>query len=148
MHGWLGEYSLRTFINEHRDAFSSVPFVWICSVDSSPVPAMPWVRRRISLQKNWAISEDPLIISGADLVGLSNEVFTGFDEIWLMSTVTRFSPEQAVPLQSSRRFGDEPPPGLTEWMTVSSFEAGFGDGDGLNYVVKVGPLAIALGFAT
>src|SRR4051794_2528830 len=83
--GWLPEASIRKLVESKRDVFASLPFVLISSVDSTveQIAEMPWARDERKARQGWALSVDPLVISGLELARIADSLFYGFDEIWI-----------------------------------------------------------------
>jgi hypothetical protein len=75
-----------------------------------------------------------LAIAVADLLALQeqDEIFTGFDEVWLFESVPPSPKPSGIRLTSDKVL-TAPPPGLSEWMSDTDCKAGLGDGDGLNF---------------
>ena len=107
----------------------------VSSIDSdSAVSEMPWVRRHLDRDASWAISTDPLVISGDRLLAAAQEdnIFNGFDEIWVPERVPASPPPSYVSLVAPNVF-DVLPRDIGEWLSQSGYRLGLGDGDGLNY---------------
>ena len=121
-----------------------LPLVLVSSIDSDrAVSEMPWVRRHLDRDASWAISTDPLVISGDRLLAAAQEdnVLNGFDEIWVPENLPLSAPPEEAYLVAPRMFDMTLPDEVRDWMQKSGWRLGLGDGDGLNYVVSDLPLA-------
>jgi len=72
-------------------------------------------------------------------------MFTGFDELWLMTEWNEeFEPFPARITTDVANFGDGPPLGLEEWMFDTRCLLALGDGTGLNFATLDADLAARL----
>jgi hypothetical protein len=143
-YGWLPDLTLGEFLEHQRRAVARLRLVLLSSIDSdSAVSEMPWVRRHLDRDAAWAISTDPLVISGDRLLAAAQEdnIFNGFDEIWVPKHLPVSAPPVEANLVAPRMFGVSLPDEVRDWMEKSGWRLGLGDGDGLNYVVSDLPLA-------
>lgn len=139
--------TVRDWLESHVERLTSLPYILIASVDSDRTTAtMPWVLNRSKADPNWALSLTPLVISGASLVGLlgDSNLFTGFDELWILREVPAIAPPDAAYLVAPRDFAEEVPVSILQWVEDSQCRLGVGDGDGLNFVSLDLPLARSL----
>jgi hypothetical protein len=148
--GWV-DRTVAEVIAGHRHVVAKLPFVLIGSVDSTTgaaVVEMPWAAERCLENPRWALSKDPLVISGAHLIQVLDEyeLFTGFDEVWIASRLPIPAPPDGVYLAAPRNLGDRIPPDIARWMGVAGCRLGLGDGDGTNWVATDLRLARALEF--
>lgn len=114
-----------------------------CIDSDSAVSEMRWVRRHLDRDASWAISTDPLVISGDRLVAAAQEdnILNGFDEIWVPENLPVSAPPVEANLVAPRMFDMTLPDEVRDWMQKSGWRLGLGDGDGLNYVVSDPALA-------
>ena len=142
-YGWLPDLTLGELLEHQWRAIARLPLVLVSSIDSDrAVSEMPWVRRNLDRDASWAISTDPLVISGDRLLAAAQEdnILNGFDEIWVPERVPASPPPSYVSLVAPNVF-DVLPRDIRDWMQKSGWRLGLGDGDGLNYVVSDLPLA-------
>ena len=125
-----------------------LPYILISSFDSDRrVADMPWAVARGRSDPGWALSTSPLVISGSstvDLLGDQN-LFTGFDELWVPAQMPVIDPPDDANLVAPRALDVEVPPAVLAWLTLSGCRLGVGDGDGMNYVVRDSDFGSALG---
>jgi hypothetical protein len=63
--GWQPEFSVRAVLESHHEVVSSLPWVLFSSMDSErAVASMPWVLSRVTEEAEWALSLEPLVLSG------------------------------------------------------------------------------------
>jgi hypothetical protein len=149
--GWL-DSTVGEVIDTHRAVFAELPYVLIRSIDSetgAAVARMPWALQRQGQHPGWALSVDPLVISGASLVDLlgDDNLFTGFDEIWVPSRVPVLRPANVASIVAPRHLNGEVPGDAARWMEDSGCRLGLGDGDGVNWVSADQDLSSSLGLA-
>ncbi len=143
-YGWLPDLTLGELLEHQWRAIARLPLVLVSSIDSDrAVSEMPWVRRHLDRDASWAISTDPLVISGDRLLAAAQEdnIFNGFDEIWVPENLPIAAPPVEANLVAPRMFDMTLPDEVRDWMQKSGWRLGLGDGDGLNYVVSDLPLA-------
>ena len=143
-YGWLPDLTLGEFLERQWRAVARLPLVLVSSIDSdSAVSEMRWVRRHLDRDAYWAISTDPLVISGDRLLAAAKEdnILNGFDEIWVPENLPIAAPPVEANLVAPRMFDMTLPDEVRDWMQKSGWRLGLGDGDGLNYVVSDLPLA-------
>jgi hypothetical protein len=136
--GWLPDFRLGEFVQEHPSIFAQLPYVLLSSVDSDlNVSAMPWAKALFEKQPGWAASSDPLVTSGDWLVRLllNGELsLNGFDELWICSKLpVPRRPEEAY-IVAPRQLNEEIPTATIRWMESSGCVLGLGDGYGLNFI--------------
>lgn len=138
-YGWLPDFSLGEFLEHNRRSIATLPMVLVSSIDSeSAVSEMPWVKRQLDRDACWAVSTNPLIVSGDRLLTAAQQdnIFNGFDEIWVPNELPVSGPPMEANLVAPRMFDVTLPVEVREWMRTSGWRLGLGDGDGLNYVVS------------
>jgi len=135
--GHLPGATVGGWLTANASAIVSLPYVLISSVDScSDVGAMPWATSRRISDPGWALSEAPLVISGAAVVDLLKAgLFTGFDELWIPGSIPVADPPTSASLVSPRRLDESLPLAVVDWLTASGCHLGVGDGDGMSFVV-------------
>jgi hypothetical protein len=136
--GRIANLSVRTWMEAHSNTLASLPYALLSSIDShGDVANMEWVRSRQEREPTWALSTEPLVISGTSLVELLGDrnLFTGFDEVWIPSSIPVGVPPKGTYLVSPRDLSEGLPSPIRRWLTDSPCEIGVGDGYGLNYVV-------------
>ena len=146
--GWLPDTSIREFVDEQREVFAALPFVLISSVDSTveQIAEMPWAREERAARPGWALSVDPLVISGSDLVRIAGSLFYGFDEIWVPARLPVAAPPSNGMVVGPMRVSEEDlSHDLLVWMHRSECRLGLGDGTGMNFVAPDVQLASRLG---
>ena len=113
------------------------PYVLIACIDSErAVSAMPWFARYVETWPTRVLLRDPLVISGPAFVDLAatQQLFTGFDEIWLSERLPRGGPPPAAYITCPRQLDEGAPQAVEDWMADSGVCLGIGDGCGLNFV--------------
>ena len=146
--GWLSEEGIPTFIYRHRAVVSTVQFVLVRVVDSSyDVGGMRWARARSTTRPDWAVSQNPLVVSGVALLELvdSDETFFGFDEIWLSRTAFTAFPPPEVSLVAPVQLESVLESAIETYLLSPQSVVGFGDGYGLNFAGNDPGLMIELG---
>ena len=147
-YGWLPNFSLGEFLEHNRRSIATLPLVLVRSIDSeTAVSEMPWVKRQLDRDASWAVTTNPLIVSGDRLLRAARQetIFSGFDEIWVPKDLPVSGPPVEANLVAPRMFDLTLPDEVREWMRTSAWRLGLGDGDGLNYVVSDHELARQLG---
>jgi hypothetical protein len=146
--GRVAGLSIRAWIESYAREISTLPYVLISSVDSDrEVSAMGWVLSRRAEDPSWAISLDPLVISGVSTVSLlpDRNLWTGFDELWIPVGLPVAAPTLDASLVAPLDLDVESPQKLWAWLDSSAWRLGVGDGYGLNYVVTDSALGHRLG---
>jgi len=145
--GRLPECSVRAWLEEHQVTVARLPFILISTIDSNrPVADMPWAVAKGRSDPGWALSTSPLVISGSSTVELLDQnLFTGFDELWVPAQMPVTDPPDDANLVAPRALDVEVPPAVLAWLTLSGCRLGVGDGEGMNYVVRDSDLGSGLG---
>jgi len=146
--GRLPNCSVRAWLEEHQVTVARLPLILISTFDSDRrVADMPWAVAKGRSDPGWALSTSPLVISGSstvDLLGDQN-LFTGFDELWVPAQMPVIDPPDDANLVAPRDLDVEVPPAVLAWLTLSGCRLGVGDGEGMNYVVRDSDLGSGLG---
>ena len=148
--GWLPNTSVRELVVENRETFLTLPFVLVSCVDSgNDVASQTWARAELDRDPGWAISVDPLVITGPGFIGAVDGPLTlaGFDEIWIPSRLPIAQRPDAAHIMAPRllKRGASIRRSVATWMARSGCRLGLGDGFGLNYIVGDEDLAKLLG---
>jgi hypothetical protein len=136
--GRVALLTVRGWLAANASRIGDLPHVLISSMDSERrVSAMPWATARHLDNPAWALSLDPLVISGGSAVGLpaDDNLLTGFDELWIPTGLPVAQPPHEAHLVAPRELDIESPPAVLAWLEVSHCRLGMGDGYGMNYVV-------------
>jgi hypothetical protein len=139
LYGWNPGLDIPSAIRRPARDCIAPSHVLVSMVDSTPgVAQLPsLVPLLVGLGASYREVGDDIVIGGDTLLSLSEEepgFFTGFDEIWLFRVPPTQSKPKSIRLTSDTPLEQEPPDGVVEWMREGGCFAGFGDGDGLNYV--------------
>lgn len=148
--GWLPSMSIGDVVMDHPEVFNPDARVLISSIDSNlNVGELPFARDLSTGEsRSSSRSLKPFVINGEVLQDLvsRNDLFTGFDEIWLLSDEVSAGPPPEVSLVAPMRLANSPSPEIQNWMMTSGSKLGLGDGDGLNFVGEL-PLVSLLGLS-
>jgi hypothetical protein len=145
--GRVAHLSVRDWLAANASRIRDLPYVLISCIDSDPqVSDMRWVAARRRDTPAWALSLSPLVISGASTVDLlSDNLFTGFDELWIPTGLPVVQPPEEANLVAPRELDTEVPAAVLAWLEVSKCRLGVGDGYGMNYAVRDLALGCDLG---
>ena len=141
--------NVASLVLRNASYLSTWPCVLVSSVDScTEVGSMEWVDAIVDLDRGRQRSSDAVVISGADLVRAAetDEVFFGFDEFWLCTVTPADGPPAGAYVVAPISLDHETvPSAVVEWLRSPFVVAGFGDGDGLNFVSRDRTVLEALG---
>jgi hypothetical protein len=146
--GRVAHLTVRDWLAANASRIRDLPYVLISSIDSDPqVSDMRWVTARRLDAPAWALSLSPLVISGASTVDLlaDDNLFTGFDELWIPTGLPIAQPPDEANLVAPRELDIEAPAAVLAWLEVSECRLGVGDGYGMNYAVRDLALGRGLG---
>jgi hypothetical protein len=136
--GWIPRFSIRELIEQHPDVFRSADAVLISMLDSNEnIHELPAVAGTfVTSDSTELLSSEPFVVNGAGLLRLlgRRDLFTGFDEIWLLRHVVDAPPPVDASLVAPEQVGSEPPESVAKWMEDSGAVLGLGDGIGMNFV--------------
>jgi len=137
--GWL-DSSIHDFFGAFPRKFSSLEFALITCVDSNPDPAS--LLETSPALKSLATEARPLgrglLVPTRRLLEIEagDQIFFGFDEVWFFpGSVVEPKPESVClvgPARPDQRALDR----IGGWMSANDCSLGFGDGEGLNFIVK------------
>lgn len=135
-HGRNPDMTVGSLVRANTEFFRSWPLILVTSIDSTTaVCEMSWVKARFGEMQ----ASRGLLLSGVQFSSIveTEEIFFGFDEIWLCDDTPHKDPPPDGYLVCPRDFGiEEVPESLRKWISDGSVVAGFGDGFGLNYISK------------
>lgn len=137
--GRVAHLTVRDWLAAHTARIRDLPYVLISSIDSDrQVANMPWAAARRLATPSWALSLSPLVISGASTVDLlaDDNLFTGFDELWIPSALPVAQPSYEAWLVAPRELDTEVSAEVLAWLDDSRCRLGVGDGYGMNYAVS------------
>ena len=137
--GRVAHLTVRDWLAANASRIRDLPYVLISSIDGdTQVSDMRWVTARRLDAPDWALSLSPLVISGASTVDLlaDNNLFTGFDELWIPSGLPVVQPPDEARLVAPLELDTEVPTEVLAWLKNSRCRLGVGDGYGMNYVVR------------
>jgi hypothetical protein len=137
--GRVAHLSVRDWLAANASRIRDLPYVLVSSIDSdSKVSDMRWATARRLDAPAWALSLSPLVISGASIVDLLSDdnLFTGFDELWIPTGLPIAQPPDEAYLVAPRELDTEAPAAVLAWLEVSECRLGVGDGYGMNYAVR------------
>jgi hypothetical protein len=137
--GRVAHLTVRDWLAANASSIRALPYVLISSIDSdTQVSGMRWVTARRLDAHAWALSLSPLVISGASTVDLlaDDNLFTGFDELWIPTRLPIAQPPDEANLVAPRELDIEAPAAVLAWLEVSECRLGVGDGYGMNYAVR------------
>src|SRR5674476_369526 len=102
--GRLPNCSVRAWLEEHQVTVARLPFILISTIDSNRrVVDMPWAVAKGRSDPGWALSTSPLVISGSSTVDLLDQnLFTGFDELWVPAQMPVTDPPDDANLVAPR----------------------------------------------
>lgn len=136
--GWVPRLSVRELIERHPDVFRSADAVLITMLDSNEnIHELPAVAGTFSNSESTELlSLEPFVVNGAGLLRLldQRDLFTGFDEIWMLRHMVDSPPPVEASLVAPEQVGSEPPEAVAAWMKESEAVLALGDGIGMNFV--------------
>jgi hypothetical protein len=136
--GRAAHLTVRDWLAANASRILDLPYVLISSIDSdTQVSDMRWVTACRLDAPAWALSLSPLVISGASTIDLlaDDNLFTGFDELWIPTGPPFAQPPDDAYLVAPRELDTEVPAAVLAWLEVSECRLGVGDGYGMNYAV-------------
>ena len=148
--GRVADLTVRDWLTANASKIRDLPYVLISSMDSDrQVTTMPWVTARCLNSATWALSLTPLVISGVSAIDLlaDDNLFTGFDELWIPTGLPVAQPPEDAHLVAPRELDIECPAGVLNWLDASGCRLGVGDGYGMNYVLGEPALGNDVGLA-
>jgi hypothetical protein len=140
--GWL-DSSIHDFFEAFPSTFNSMEYALITSLDSNPDVAS-LVEKSSELKSLMATARPlgrGLLLPTKRLLEVEScdQVFFGFDEVWFFpgEKVEKVEPKpETAWLVGPARIDQKTLNKLGVWMTAHSCSLAFGDGDGLNFIVK------------
>jgi hypothetical protein len=149
---WVPGRSVRELIEQHPDVFREARTVLISMLDSNEnIHELPAVAELIRGDlRAEVLSSEPFVVTGRGLLRLLEErdLFTGFDEIWLLPHPVDTVPPPEASLVAPEQLDTVPPGPVATWMQESESLLGLGDGIGLNYVAADKGLLVQLGLVS
>jgi hypothetical protein len=146
--GWRADTSVPRVVDEHRDAFASLPAVLVATLDSGR--SGTWLGWHALDGHPRVVSRDPVVVTGSFVVEtlLDGGMLNGFDELWVMPAIGPFGPfPEDATIVGPQRLGAAVPAPVAAWIRASGARLGLGDGDGLNFAGTDHELSRALGLA-
>jgi hypothetical protein len=110
--GRVAHLTVRDWLDANASSIRALPYVLISAIDSdTQVSDMRWVTARRLNAPTWALSLSPLVISGASTVDLlaDDNLFTGFDELWIPTGLPISQPPDKANLVAPRELDIEAP---------------------------------------
>jgi hypothetical protein len=142
-HGWVAG-DVGSLVERHPGVFAALPYVLVARLDSDDRPgAGEWLPGLLARHGARAVSLRPLVLTGATVVRCGPEMFSGFDELWVLAATDAADPPSLCPITD--RFDTVLPEPVREWVARWTPRLGVGDGDGMNWVATDDGLATALG---
>jgi hypothetical protein len=138
--GWM-DGSIHEFLGELPRTSRESKFAAITCLDSNPRPAS--LLKKSPELKLLGKAARPL---GAGLVlparrlleaDSQNRLFYGFDEIWFFTSKPTEPKPTSLSLVGPARIDQRRLRRICSWMSQNSCSLGLGDGDGLNFIVRI-----------